>query len=240
MKKSKLSVGSSSPLILALFALSAGCGDAEKPPPGETTNPWHARTYLLDIGLVNWSEPRGIGGEIDEFVPSFLIHVQDEAPDAFSVMMGTANPDGAQDTCNKTGLLYATADSPSVTIGPAEFPLRISHTRDPIVVDGTAYDLTMTNVLPKGDDPIGEFTATLDFRQYYPLFTALPVLNPDTVCAAFEQSYQRPCAPCPHDGVPYCLTLKAIDLGATRVGREIETVESLHPSCPPATPSETP
>jgi hypothetical protein len=240
MKKSKVSVGFSSPLLLVLFALSTGCSGTESEPPteGEPANPWNGRTYFLEIPRVNWAEPRGIGADIADYVPGFLLKVEGDAPETFEVMMGKAHSDGAQNTCNKTGRLSASAEPPGVTIGPSEFPMHIEHAEEEIAVDGMVYDLTMTNVLPDGDSntKIGEFTGTMDFRQLYELFTVIIGRTPELVCTSLEMTYQTPCAPCPTDQQPYCLTVKAIDLEAEPYDAEIEPIDAVDPSCVPPAP----
>ena len=233
MKKSRISIGFSSPLLLVLFALSTGCS-AEKP----ETNPWHGRTYWLEIPRVNWSEPRGIGSDIGDYVPGFLLKVQGDAPDTFEVMMGAATADGGQNTCNPTGKVSGSAELPGGAIGPSEFPMHIRHVRDPIVADGTVYNLTITNALPNGDStPIGEFVGTMDFRQIYQLFTAIINVTPEACCTTLEMTYSRTCEPCPSDQEPYCLTVKAIDLIAVPYDAELEPIDAVDPSClPPPAP----
>jgi hypothetical protein len=217
---------------LPLLALTAGCGAEEE-------NPWNGTTYLLDIQSQDWSEPRGIGSEIDAFVPSFLLRVDGDAPDAFDVTIGTADAAGEQDTCNPTNAFGATASPPAMTLGPTQYSLFIQHTDEPVAVEGTIYDLTIKDVLPDGDTPssVGEFSATMDFRELYPLFTLIVDPTPDKVCTLLEDSYSSACAPCPNDDEPYCLTVKAIGLGATPWSGAMEPVDAIDPSCFPTTPA---
>jgi hypothetical protein len=225
-------------LLPFVLALATGCSSESPnpdPEPAPPTNPWNGQTYLLDVAARNWAEPRGIGQEIDDFVPNFLFRVDGESPDSFRVTMATAHEDGMQDACNKTSELDATATLPDTMIGPAEFPLHIQHVNEPIAVDGTIYNFTIKDVLPDGDtlSTTGELTATMDFRELYPLFTLLVDPTPESVCSAFEMSYSAPCEPCPNDGEAFCLTVKANTLGAVPYDGTIEPVDSVDPSCIP-------
>jgi len=223
-------------LLPTLLALATGCSVEPNEPPPPATNPWSGSTYLLDINEGNWTIPRGIGAEIDDFVPSFLIRVDSDEPDTFEVTMGTSLTDGVQDTCNQTSSLYATANPPGMAIGPTEFPIHIQHVEQPIAVDGMIYDLTISNVLPhegeEGEE--GVLVGTMDFRELYPLITAIIEVDPDKVCAAFLSSYpNNPCAPCPTDGEPYCMTVQAEYLDAVPNDGVIEPVNAVDPSCTP-------
>jgi hypothetical protein len=182
---------------------------------------------MLDITAADWAQPRGgIGREIDPYVPNFLMRIDGDAPDRFSVTMGTAKPDGTQDLCNETGVFEATAENPNVTIGPIEFPLHVQHETEPIAVDAFAYDMSITNVLPNGADKAqdGQFDVTMDFREVYELFQALLDPTPETVCTSLADAYEGvTCQPC-KDGEPFCLALEAVDLGAVEVDTEIVPV----------------
>lgn len=241
MKKSLTSSGTSAPLLALLFLTSTGCSDSGDPPAveAEPANPWNGRTYYLEIPRTHWSEPRGIGSDISEYVPGFLLRVEGEEPESFQVMMGPANAEGAQNTCTMTSHVSGTAELPGAAIGPSEFPLHIQHVRDPIVADGTVYGLTITNALPDGNtiSEIGEFVGTMDFRQIYQLFTAIINVTPEAVCTTLMQQYGTGCAACPTDQEPYCLTVKAIDLGAVPYDEELEPIDAVDPSCvPPPAP----
>lgn len=223
-------------LLPALFLLSVACSGEDTPPPAEDpVNPWDGKSYALAISASRWSEPRGIGQEIDGFVPVFWLKVEGSAPEAFDVTLATATLDGVQDDCNPTQVVPASAEPPNVTIGPTDFPLRIQHIDEPIVVQGTIYDLTITNILPDGDvlAEEGEFVGTMDFRETYELFTLLVTPTPEAVCNTFFMNYEIPCEPCPTDQEPYCLTLKAVRLGATELAGEIQTIDpaDIDPAC---------
>ena len=215
------------------FALPALCVLAQACSAAEETNPWSDESYMLDIDAADWAEPRGIGKGIDDFVPTFLLHVNGDDPNDFDVTLGTARG-GTQDACNTTSVVGATANPPRSTIGPSQVSLFIQYASDSVAVRSTIYDLTIKNVLPTGDEPTdsGELTATLDFRELYPLVTTLIMPTPASVCASFEDTYSAPCVPCPNDGDPFCLTVKATDLAAVRTDTPIEPIDSVDPSCP--------
>jgi hypothetical protein len=214
-----------------LFAAATGCSEAD-----EVTNPWSGTTYLLDIAAEDWYSPRGIGKEIDEYVPNFLLRADDGKVGGFRVSLGAANAAGEQDRCNLTSVVDGKAEPPSSSIGPAAYPLFIQHSSDPVSVVGTIYGLKMTDVLPDGDaiSDVGEFEATMDFRALYPLFTVIVDPTADKVCTSLAEDFDSACEPCPTDGEPYCLTVKANRLGATPTSVEIETIESVDdPACMP-------
>jgi hypothetical protein len=227
--KSKSFSPTRGPLLLApLLGLSTACSVVAEPDPGPETNPWNGKTYLLDVTENDWSEPRGIGSEIDDFVPNFLFRIEGESPESFDVVMATATADGLQDPCNLTSIVTGAKGPDGVAIGPTKFPVHIQHNVDPIAVDGPIYDLTLMNVLPKGEktSETGELVATMDFRDIYELFTLVEDPTPETVCEVLAESYP-PCAACPDDGLPFCLTVKAIFLGATAIESPIEPIDAI-------------
>lgn len=220
--------------VTALVPLAVSCSGGEEDDP---KNPWSDRTYLLEVPGTHWSEPPQIGNEIGDFVPKFMLRIQGSAPDSFQVLVGTADANGAQNTCNPTALFQATSSgSPNVQIGPGAFPVHLQHPTQDVAVDATIHELTLTNILPDGAALAeeGELTAMVDARELYPLFTLLPEPSPDAVCAALD-SFNAACAPCPHDSEAYCLALKAVRLGASELaGAGMQPVDAANrdPSCP--------
>jgi hypothetical protein len=212
------------PLGLALSA----CG--EDPPE---TNPRNGKTYLLDTELRDWSEPRGIGQDVDPFVPTFMLRVDGDKPEVFSVMTGTLDAMGAQDTCNETAVIDATANPPSNVIGPSAFTVHLEHHREPIAVRGVIHDLVLTDVLPNGNriSEEGTLEGTMDFRELYHLFDLIEEPTPARVCDVLAMNYAGvECIGCP-DGEPFCLRVKAIGLGAVPTDMVIEPIETTDPSC---------
>jgi hypothetical protein len=220
-------------LALGLLPFALACGSDDE----QNDNPWENRSYKLEIPATHWSEPPQIGNEIGAFVPAFVLQVSGSAPDDFTVMVGTADATGAQDLCSVTSEFRASsADRPSVQIGPASLAVHLVHPTQPVEVDASIYDMTMTDILPDGATPAeaGEFAAIIDARELYPLFTLLPEPSAEAVCAALD-SYMASCVPCPSDGESFCLPLKAVDLGANEVaGGSVVPVDvaTRDPSCP--------
>jgi hypothetical protein len=165
------------------------------------------------------------------------MRIEGDSPDTFNVLMATAKADGTQDLCNKTSMITANRSDTGATIGPAEFNLHIEHA-DPeidISVDGVVYNFTLKDILPNGNtmSTTGELSATMNFEHLYPLFTLLIDPTPEAVCTALLDSYREPCVACPGNGQPFCLTVRAIELGATPTNATIQPVTEVDPSCAP-------
>src|SRR5215510_13711851 len=96
-----MQLAASPPVLLLPLILSAGCGDNQA-----GSSRWVGKTYLLDIPAANWTEPRGIGRDIGDFVPQFLLGVEPASPGYLAVTVGTA-ADGVQDPCNTTTQVMA-------------------------------------------------------------------------------------------------------------------------------------
>jgi hypothetical protein len=219
-------------LALAL-TLAACSSDPEEGPTEPTTNPWNGKTYLLDLEVRDWSEPRGIGADIDPFVPTFMLRVDGEDPEVFPVTAGTLGLDGTQDTCTKTSSFAATASPPSATIGASEFTVHLEDEDDGIALNGIIYNLTLTDVLPDGDviSEEGTLEGTMDFRNIYQLFTLIDDPTPERVCSVLLEELAVECVACPTDGEPFCLTVKASRIGAVPTDMVIEPIETTDPSC---------
>ena len=220
-------------VLMALLPLLAACGSDDE----EDKNPWENRSYMLEIPSTHWSEPAQIGNEIGAFVPRFLLQVAGSSPDQFTITVGTADAAGAQNLCSVTSEFQAqAADHPNVQIGPSTLPVHLVHPTQPVEVDATIYDMAMANILPNGVTLAeeGEFTAVVDARELYPLFTLLPEPSAETVCAALD-TYDSACVSCPTDGAIFCLPLKAVRLGASEMsGMAVVPVDATtrDPSCP--------
>jgi len=199
--------------VLWSFVCAAACGGAD--------GGWEGKTFLLDVPATNWAEPQGIGGDIGDFVPQFLIGVEKgTGADDLAITIGTA-VGGTQDPCNRTAQTTASkANHPKVAIGAATFPLHIVDTNQtpPVVVDATIHDLAFKDVLPGGARADGEVAATIDATEVYPLFRLIPNPSPDEVCKALAQ-VGAPCITCAHSGQTYCLRIKAVQLGTTPSAR---------------------
>jgi hypothetical protein len=95
--------------------------------------------------------------------------------------------------------------------------LYLRHSVQPVAVQTTAYDFTLVDVLPTGQqtDDTNSFRATLDARQIYTLFTALTPKTPERLCESILQDQVGQCMPC-RDGQAYCITFSAGYLEAVR------------------------
>jgi len=217
-------------LLLVAAPTLVACGTND-PSPAKS-NEWSGHTYTLSIGDRSWTEPRGVINDIKDYVPEFIFQVPSDAGASFDVLTATAHSD-AQDPCTVTSALPVSGNA----IGPADFPLRIKHLREAIVVQATLRQLSFMQALPTGGvvSTTGTFSATLDARDVAPLFTQIDA-NPtaDDLCSTLAQlSPPVDCQACPHDGEVYCLTLKAEKIGATQSdGTTIEPITKPNdPSC---------
>jgi hypothetical protein len=201
--------------IFALLPLTVGCGDENSGDDGASA--WTGQTYVLAVPENNWAEPTGVGQDLGEFVPPFAIQVESAADGSYDVLLGTTDPAGAQQPCNATTRVTATsAGEPAIQIGPVEFPLYIKHVREEgLAVETVVHNFMLKDVLPNGATPseTGELTAVVDIRDIYELFTQILGRTPDSVCEALSSN--AACSPCAADGQPYCVSLRAILLGAT-------------------------
>jgi hypothetical protein len=197
--------------ILTMLPLLACSTDAEP-----AADPWAGKTFLLEVPKHNWSEPRGIGDEIGEFVPFFMLEVEAGDDDGeYSVTVGTASEGPEQDLCTPTTVFEATSEGAGeLQIGPNDFPVHLEHISEDVAVNATIYDLSLTNILPPSEE--GELTAIMDMRELYPMFTLIPEPSPEAVCNALS-SFEAPCEPCPTDSEEFCLSLTAVRLAATEI-----------------------
>jgi hypothetical protein len=218
-------------LLLVAAPCVVGCGGGNDPSPSKS-NEWDGHTYSLSIGDRSWTEPRGVINDIKDYVPEFFFEVHGDSATSFDVTTATAHSD-VQDPCTVTGSLPGAANA----IGPGDFPLRIKHLREDIVVQATLHDLTFVDALPTAGvvSTTGKFSATLDARDVAPLFTQIDSdPTADDLCSTLGQlSPPVACEACPQDGEAYCLTLKAEKIGATDSdGTTIEPItEPTDPSC---------
>src|SRR5262245_61433772 len=111
MKSNRISPKLTPLLLGPLLGLSAACASPAEPAPEPGP-----KTYLLDVTEQDWAEPRGIGVEIDAFVPNFLMRIDSES----AITLATAKTDGTQDMCNVTRTVTTTKGDAGVTIGPTE------------------------------------------------------------------------------------------------------------------------
>src|SRR3954462_739105 len=192
-------------LLVGAASCVVGCGGDD--PRSSPSNEWDGHTYSLSIGDRSWTEPRGVINDIKDYVPQFMFEVHGDSTTSFDVTTATAHGT-VQDPCTATRSLPGSANA----IGPADFPLRIKHLREEIVVQATLHDLSFVQALPANGvaSTTGTFSTTLDARDVAPLFTQIDAdPTADDLCTTLAQlSPPVPCQACPQDGELYCLTLK--------------------------------
>jgi len=193
----------------------AGCGGDEGDGGDDPGPSFAGQKFVLTIGAGDWLDE--IGGDVNDYVPKFWLDVGGSGTN-YQVTLATANGDstnrqdpGVQELCNQTVTVAASSNPyPGFVLGPTNFPLYLRHSVKNIAVQVTAYDLTMTDVLPTGvvTDETNTLTATLDARQIYTLFTALTPRTPEQLCQNIVDMQRGQCMPC-DDGQNYCITLLA-------------------------------
>lgn len=195
--------------VLLPVLVACGSDDGGGDEPGGS---FAGQKFVLTIKSGDWLDD--IGGEVSGYVPKFWLDVGGSGTN-YQVTLATAKGDvdpGAQELCNQTVTVPASSNPyPGFVLGPTDFPLYLRHTVQPVAVQTTAYDFTMTDVLPTGmlPDESNSFTTTLDARQIYPLFTALTPKTPERLCETILQEQRGMCQACPSDGQAYCITLLA-------------------------------
>jgi len=103
-------------VFVGLIPFFIGCGSDKKPNNAPT---WVGRTYLLDIPVSHWREPKGADEDVGASVPKFLLEVKSAPGNALEVLMGAGDANGVQDTCSPTSTVSATSQYPGIQIGPA-------------------------------------------------------------------------------------------------------------------------
>ena len=210
-------------VFVGLIPFFIGCGSDKKPNNAPT---WVGRTYLLDIPVSHWREPKGADEDVGASVPKFLLEVKSAPGNALEVLMGAGDANGVQDTCSPTSTVSATSQYPGIQIGPADVRLRVGDKSKTSLVLATAYQLTMTDVLVDAagasTPSTSQVSAILDGRQVYSIFWRLTNPTPDSVCATLD-NLGSPCMACP-DGDQagtqdsgtqgYCVKLRANGLAA--------------------------
>jgi hypothetical protein len=241
--------------LLSMTLPLAGCGGGDDDAaPGSETSPWAGKKYLLNLAG-EWTVPRGIGKDIDAFVPSFMLAVSGETAADLTMLIGAAAADATpanavQNLCGPTQKVSFSGSSyPKSVVTPADMRVHIKNTPssgEPVQATGSVYGFTLTDVLPPAGSTTtaGKFKASMDFRELYKLFTALgPTVSPDGVCEGLKDQYTPvgcetdpscwvACGPCPNDSAPYCLTVEAEDVGAVEASNLsiVEVSESTRPA----------
>ena len=226
-------------LLSTISGLAACGGGSSSPQPSDAgktgSSQWVGKTFLLDtpaIGESNWTEPSGFGSDIGSYVPQFLIGVEAGSGDALTITLATATA-GVQDPCNVTTPVTSSgAEYPNSLIQATAVPVIIMNTKTLAKVPATVHNFTLKNVLPGASAATnGELDATVDVADLYSLFYAFGA-NPtkDSVCSPTDSTKGLPafgvnCETCPQqNGGSYCLTLQAVQIGATLAPSPVKTV----------------
>jgi hypothetical protein len=217
-------------LVSAICTLAA-CG-SNAPDP---LSSWTGKTFIFDLPALKpskWREPSGAGDALSEFVPQLLVAVE-AAGDGIKVTMTTALAN-EQDECNPTTEAEVSELAyPQVLISASSFPIRVADT-DPSrekVVSSTAHNVKLRNGLP-GSTEDNEFIATLDVSELYPLAYRVPNASKETVCETFKQQMDKDCEVCPHNGEPWCITVRAVQLEANIFDQPLRKISSSETNCP--------
>jgi hypothetical protein len=222
------------PLAFSLLLPACGGEEGDDDGGGPTKSPWAGKTYSLTIDPDLWIEPPGISDHIAEFVPEFLFSVADEAGTTPKVTIATAL-NNAQNACNATTEVVASAEEPNSLVLADEFLLHVVHPRIDVTTDLTLHDLTFTDVLP-ATGAEGEFSVEMDVNEAYVLFDLVPESSrtPEGVCTILGMA-DAPCVACSFDGGEHCLTLKAVQLAAAETSLGVEPIAAADrdPSCTP-------
>jgi hypothetical protein len=230
-----------------------GCG-GDGAASGDEAGSWAGKKYFLSM-RGDWSVPRGIGSDIDYFVPSFLLEVSGASVDTLSVTIGAAQADATvdtavQDLCGPTQtVVFSGGGYPKSELTPDAMRVHIKNTPSggaPVQATGSVYGFTMTDALPETGSTTtgGKFKATMDLRELYQLFTELgPTVSPENVCEILKDQFTPvgcesdptcwvACGPCPNDSAPYCFTVEAEDIGAVEAPNLsiVEVTEASRPA----------
>jgi hypothetical protein len=188
------------------------------------------RTWLLDLRNANITEPDGIGGLLDGFLPDEPVVIglgpnSDFAPSAqpgvhvHGAIAGTAEEPFFQDPCLETfPLTYGTDDvlgtlddrpadfdDPGIVIGPSVLSIEVQN-----------VEMNLSNLIMSGfwttdlsELVLDTFTAVLDTR------TLSEAINPagglGVACDLLLQLAGAECETCA-DGEPYCIDILAEDM----------------------------
>jgi len=212
---------------------------------GTQASPWAGHTYTLTTTKFDWTEPHGLGVDIENVMPVFMFQMTATNGKDMTAKIGTApklvdamgNPtNGAltQDTCSPTlELPVSGATYPDSVIGPTTMDIHLVKKGSGIPdvhVTAKVTNLQFTNVLPGAammeDNKEYSLKATMDIKDIAPLFTSLG--NPsttDAVCGELKDQ-GSPCQACPGTGTMTCLSARADFLTAVDApGMSVATVD---------------
>jgi len=233
--------------ILASFPLAACSSGDDDTNGGDTQpSPWAGHTYTLTTTKFDWTEPHGLGKDIENVMPVFMLQMTTTTGKEMTAKIGSApklvdqmgNPVAGtlmQDLCTPTiEVPVSGAAYPSSQIGPSTMDVHLlSKATDPgptddVQVTAKVVNLKFTDVLPNGatKSETGILEATMDIKDIAPLFTALGhPPSTEAVCSELEKQ-GSPCQACPGTGTVTCLSARADFIGAVEAaGLTVQTVD---------------
>jgi hypothetical protein len=166
-------------------------------------------------------------------VPQFLIGVAAGSGSDLSITLATAI-NGAQDMCTPTKQVTASgAKYPNIDISVPSFPIHISVAiaKKTAQVETTVHNFVLKDVLPGlSSNATSELDAVIDLAEMYPLFLQISesIRTKEEVCKELPplSNNQANCELCEFNQQTFCLTLQAVQFGATEVGTTIKSVTS--------------
>lgn len=241
--------------ILASLPLAAcSSGDDDTNGTGGTggggqASPWAGHTYTLTTTKFDWTQPQGLGKDIENVMPVFIFQMTAtngkdmtakiaSAPKLVDEMGNPVAGSLVQDPCTPTVEVPVSGGAyPDSVIGPTTMDLHLLNkgakpdASDDVQVTARVTNLQFTNVLPGAasmeDTKEYSLKATMDIKDIAPLFTALG--NPPTteaVCAELAKQ-NSPCQACPGTGTMTCLSARADFLTAVDApGLTVATVDA--------------
>jgi hypothetical protein len=250
-------------LLGMTLPLTACGGGGDDDSGGNTkTSPWSGKTYLLSLSKRDWTMPKGIGQELLGVAPAFIFKVTGtgdnltatmatgpgtypDPVDATNAPLPVTPAQAMQDLCGPTvDIPFSASGHPKMTLGPQQVRMFVKNNNNPmspLQITADVYDLKFTDILPNGNTPstTGVLEAKMDFRQLYALFGSLGnTRTPESVCTALVGSYpDGMCTACP-DGQPFCLSVKAEQIGAEEAPNL--TVTEVSEQTRPATCADSP
>lgn len=175
--------------------------------------------------------PAGVGSVLEQYLEVTLFIKVDSASGGTLNMYGALADDAGtgQDYCSET-LDFPEADfsnAPFFAIGPQDTTISVA-----------GYTVTIDDLFISGDFAAdgsywggGVLEGKVDTR---PLVDLIEEGGEEDAVCAIVAGFGVSCEPCPADGQPFCLSIKAVDLGGEQVSAPVEPIDmsDCHESCP--------
>lgn len=208
----------------------AACGSNQ---PSHPAAKWIGKTYLFDapnVSSQNWTKPKNF--DAGPYIPQFFFKVEAGTGSDLAITMATGY-DNTQELCTPTTQVTTSgANYPSIEISAQSFPMHIEDfsPKHPAEVSSTAHDVRFTDILPGDEEATdGRIDAVVDIAEIYPLFFQVPEpRDKDSVCSTLKSgsSGSVTCQTCSFNNEPYCLSLTAVQIGATETSTQIKQVSA--------------